>query len=343
MAYTILNTDGTVLLLLADGTIDKTATSLTLIGKNFDSYGQELNNNFVKLLANFASTSGTPPRSPIKGQIWYDTTVRRLKVYDNGFKIVGGVTIAASQPSSLQTGDLWFDSSSNQLKLYNSGNVYNIGPSFPSNAGENGWVMPATVIKDQSNISKQVLLLKSYGNTVGISYFTSTNASFEMNLNDLNTYVPNATTSTVVSGLTLIGDLRVSGQITNNYLSINVDLDVISPNLGSNENEAKSFGGTLGTYATTIQNPRIGTLLGKVFPSNATTATNSSTVMTGVPLGTQARVVCRYSRINGLNTSGYQVRIFRTVGTQGNTSWQPFYFTTATIGGASSIPINFID
>ena len=342
MAYTILNTDGTILLLLADGIVDKTTTSLSLVGRNFDSYGQDLNNNFIKLLANFASSSGTPPRSPLKGQVWYDTTVRRLKVYDNGFKVVGGVTIAASQPSSLQTGDLWFDSSTNQLKLYSSGNVYNVGPSFPANAGENGWVMPGTVIKDQNSISKQVLLLKSYGTTVGLSYFTSTTASFEMDLDDLETYAPNASTSTVVSGLTLFGDLKISGQITNNYLSMTIDLDVVSPDLGSNENDALAFGGSLGTYATSIQNPNIGTLLNKTFPPNATTSTNSSTLMVGVPVGSQARVLCRYSSFNGSPSLGYQVRVFRTVGVVGNTSWQAFYYTTATIGGSPNIPINFI-
>ena len=46
MAYTILNPDGTTLALLADGTIDQVTTSLTLIGKDYNSYGQYFNNNF---------------------------------------------------------------------------------------------------------------------------------------------------------------------------------------------------------------------------------------------------------------------------------------------------------
>ena len=54
MAYTINNTVGTVLKVLADGTIDTTATDLTLIGKGYAGFGERLNENFVKLLENFA-------------------------------------------------------------------------------------------------------------------------------------------------------------------------------------------------------------------------------------------------------------------------------------------------
>jgi hypothetical protein len=337
MAYTILNTDGTVLLLLADGQVDKSATSLTLIGKNYESYGQDINNNFVKLLANFASTAGNPPRSPLKGQLWYDTTIKRLKVYDNGFKVVGGVTISSSQPSSLQTGDLWFDSSTNQLKLYSSGQIYQVGPSFPSTVGQNSWVLPTTTIKDQNSIGKQTLLLKSYGNTIAVAYFTATSAPFEMDNTDLQTYVPYATTSTIVSGITLIGDLSVSGKISNNYLSMGVDLSIIA----SGDDDALAFGDVWGTGAITIQNPAISNLLDKTFPPNATTATSTTTVMAGLSVGTQARIVCQYSTIGGVTTSGYQIRVFRTVGTYNDSSWQPYYYTTATVG-SSIASVNFI-
>jgi hypothetical protein len=56
MAYTINNTSGTVLATVADGTID-TTTDLTLVGKNYAGYGEFLNENYIKLLENFANTS----------------------------------------------------------------------------------------------------------------------------------------------------------------------------------------------------------------------------------------------------------------------------------------------
>ena len=38
MAYTIYNTDGSILLTLGDGKIDQKYTSLTLIGKNLNEF-----------------------------------------------------------------------------------------------------------------------------------------------------------------------------------------------------------------------------------------------------------------------------------------------------------------
>ena len=50
MAYSILNSNGTTLTILVDGTVDKSSTSLDLVGKNVAHYGQYLNNNLIKLL-----------------------------------------------------------------------------------------------------------------------------------------------------------------------------------------------------------------------------------------------------------------------------------------------------
>ena len=79
MSYDINKTDGTALTTIADGTIDTNATDLTLIGKNASIYGEYLNENFVKLLENFASPD--EPSHPINGQLWFDTSQKRLKVY----------------------------------------------------------------------------------------------------------------------------------------------------------------------------------------------------------------------------------------------------------------------
>ena len=67
MAYTINKTDGTILSTVSDGTVD-TTTDLVLIGKNYSGYGEFQNENYVKLLENFAST--TAPGSPIAGQVY---------------------------------------------------------------------------------------------------------------------------------------------------------------------------------------------------------------------------------------------------------------------------------
>ena len=87
MAYTIYNTDGTILLTLADNAVDNVATSLYLIGKNVNNYGQYFNNNMVKLLTSFASSAENQPQAAKTGQLWFDTDEERLKVY-NGNEFV---------------------------------------------------------------------------------------------------------------------------------------------------------------------------------------------------------------------------------------------------------------
>ena len=66
MAYTINKTDGTLLATVPDGQVDQLSSDITLIGKNYSGFGESLNENLVKLLEHFASS--TAPDNPIRGQ-----------------------------------------------------------------------------------------------------------------------------------------------------------------------------------------------------------------------------------------------------------------------------------
>jgi hypothetical protein len=216
MAYTISNTDGTTLLVLADGTIDQAATSLTLIGKNYSGFGAAINNNFVKLLANSASSSGNPPRSPLTGQLWYDTTNKRVLVYDETFKTISGATVSTDKPT-LGIGDFWFDTGKGQLNMRTGVSTATtvIGPLFPKAIGENGWVLPTTSVNDSGNNTLNVTLLKNYGSTIGYLANTATVLS-------TSTYLSTGSTTATVNGLTILGDIQLSGKF---YLG-----DVPAPN-----------------------------------------------------------------------------------------------------------------
>jgi hypothetical protein len=90
MAYTIYNNDGTILLRLPEGAVDSLTTSLTLIGKNVNDYGEYVNNNLVKLMTTFASDEAKGPISPKTGQLWYNTTTSCLSIYNGTeFSLVG--------------------------------------------------------------------------------------------------------------------------------------------------------------------------------------------------------------------------------------------------------------
>jgi len=80
MTYNITKSDGSSLVSIPDNTLDTTSTSLTLVGKNSVNFGLATNQDFVYLLQNFANTNA--PNSPLQGQLWYDTNIQGLRVYN---------------------------------------------------------------------------------------------------------------------------------------------------------------------------------------------------------------------------------------------------------------------
>jgi hypothetical protein len=164
-SYIINKTDGSVLTEVNDGTINQTATDLTLIGKNSSSYGEFLNENFVKLLENFANTS--KPNYPIVGQLWYDTAEARLKVYDgNGWKVSGGTIVASEIPGTISQGDIWIDSTRQQLYFNDGTTTLLAGPAYTKAQGVSG--IQVVDIIDTNQISHTVLLLYIAGTPVGV-------------------------------------------------------------------------------------------------------------------------------------------------------------------------------
>ena len=172
MSYIINKTDGSELTTIVDGTVDQTATDLTLIGKNASSYGEAFNENFVRLLENFAS--GTAPTNRITGQLWFDTTENRLKVYDgNIFKVSGGTIVAASAPTDPVAGDLWLDSARQQLYFYDGTAWFLTGPSYSTAQGVSGFNV-ATIL-DTLNKSHTVVFLYVDNIIIGVfakAFFT---------------------------------------------------------------------------------------------------------------------------------------------------------------------------
>ena len=79
MSYVINNSRGQVIAVVADGTINQSATSLALVGRSVNNYGEYENENYVFLLEN--SANDTAPNNAIVGQIWYDTSTDTLAAY----------------------------------------------------------------------------------------------------------------------------------------------------------------------------------------------------------------------------------------------------------------------
>ncbi len=165
MAYQINKTDGTVVATVADGQIDTLSTDLTLIGKNYSGFGEALNENFIKLLENFAST--TRPTHPIRGQIWFDVSELKLKVYSGTqFLPVSSATIANTQPTSLGVGDLWFNDVDRQLYFFDGTTAILLGPAYSTSQGISG--LKVASILDTLNQTRVVTYLYNNGILLGI-------------------------------------------------------------------------------------------------------------------------------------------------------------------------------
>lgn len=176
MAYQINKTDGTIVSTVADGQIDNISTDITLIGKNYSGFGEVLNENFIKILENFANV--TAPTAPIKGQIWFDSTESKLKVYSGtAFVPVSSATIANSQPTTLGVGDLWFNDTAKQLYFFDGTSTILLGPAYSDAQGTSGLIVSS--ILDTLNQTRVITSLYNNGILLGIfakDSFTPKNA-----------------------------------------------------------------------------------------------------------------------------------------------------------------------
>jgi len=164
MSYKLNKTDGTILTDLVDGTVDSTSSDLTLIGKNYSGFGEFLNENFIKLLENFSSAD--EPANPIRGQLWYDTSENKLKIYNGSqFTSSGGTTLSAQTPNAV-AGDLWIDTTRQQLYFFDgTGNPILAGPVYTKEQGKSGF--ECISVLDTQNQTRTVIMFYVQGEVAG--------------------------------------------------------------------------------------------------------------------------------------------------------------------------------
>lgn len=135
-------------------------TSLVFPGRYYPDYGQDIAENFLHILENFANTS--PPSNPVEGQLWYDTTsgIDQLKVYDGTMWVsASGLKKSTVEPplSGSSTGDLWVNTETQQLYLF-TGSIWSlIGPEFSGGLFTGNKV---ETLVDVNNASQTVFSIK---------------------------------------------------------------------------------------------------------------------------------------------------------------------------------------
>ena len=210
MAYTINKTDGTVLATVNDGVLD-TTSSLSLIGRNYQSYGEAFNENLIKLLEN--SSSASAPTAPIEGELWWDKTNDRLKVYTGNAWVNVGVESSTSEPSTgLSTGMLWNDTTNDQLYMYDGTEFDLVGPIFSTSDGKAGYLQDT--ITDNSAGSQKVIGLYNKGTRFAIGSTTAFTA---------NTAPSGFGSTSIGLGLNLATGYKIHGTATNADTLDNID------------------------------------------------------------------------------------------------------------------------
>lgn len=165
MAYQINKTDGTIVATVADGQIDDRSIDIVLIGKNYSGFGEIFNENLVKILENFADA--TRPDHPLRGQIWFDSSQSKLKVYNGvSFVPVSSATISSAQPSTLAIGDLWYDDVGKQIFFFDGSSAILLAPSYSSSQSLSG--LKVDTILDTLNQTRVITSLYNNGILLGI-------------------------------------------------------------------------------------------------------------------------------------------------------------------------------
>ncbi len=155
MSYQLNKTDGTLLTDLIDGQIDTNSTNLVLVGRNYTGYGEFFNENFIKLLENFSNTAA--PSNPLTGQLWWDSTEQRLKVYNGSvWKSSGGPIVQNTLPQ-LVAGDLWIDNLNNQVYAFDGTDLMLMGPQYTESQGKSGFEI-GSILDSQSRARTVVYL-----------------------------------------------------------------------------------------------------------------------------------------------------------------------------------------
>lgn len=196
MAYNVERSDGSEQFFVEDGQVDSGSLSIALVGKNVINYGLYQNENFLKILENFANN--TPPIASSKGQLWYDNTtgVFRLKVF-NGTEwnslpnVLFTSTVTDSEQNSY---DFWYDTDVDKLYAKSPTGYVLIGGKNATAYSANKLETPVTIngvsFDGSANIvvkSSTTSLLKRGAYLTGDSFDGTTETTWAVDVGTVST------------------------------------------------------------------------------------------------------------------------------------------------------------
>ncbi len=157
MAYIINKSNGSKLVTVEDGSINVTACDISLVGKNYAGYGEAIASNFVKLLENFSSPK--QPAKPLVGQLWYDSSNKKIKFYTGSdFKSIPALNAGKDYPTDQLKGDLHYNETEGKLYFYDGQKYVLIGPQLSGKASKN--TVSPVLLEDNGEETQSHYVLK---------------------------------------------------------------------------------------------------------------------------------------------------------------------------------------
>lgn len=208
---------------IVQDSILNTQTDLSFVGKGYAGYGEVIAENFLNLLENFSNT--TAPTKPIKGQLWYDESSNRLKVYTGtSFQPSSGVSYTSVTPGGLIAGDLWIDSNTQQLYFNNGATNVLVGPPATSEDGaQNGFIFET--IADATDVNQNITSWYNDGSRIAI--ISEDSFTPKIGIIGFTNVTKGITLSTAIAGLKFAGTAtdadKLGGISATDFLKADID------------------------------------------------------------------------------------------------------------------------
>lgn len=286
MVYIINNYDGSQLVGINDQTVNNTATSLRLPGRDYKPYGEVIVENLVWMLQHFSGA--TPPLRAVEGQVWYDSSLKVLKVYDRStWLTVGKSSVGDQLPASGQDGQLFYHNTRKQLFVWDFSNWRLIAPVGASDGSDpvptaqiNHTQWEALRVTDTGSSSHFVLKLSVGGTCVAIF---SEDSVFSVNTGA----IPGYNLGSISPGINLNTGMLLTGTSTQATLASN-SLNLAGVPAASymrldQTNVPTAAGLSLGSPSSPYLSMHATNFVG-----NATTATSASNATNATELNGQA-------------------------------------------------------